>query len=83
LIHAKYLRGRGFFTSSGRGGSQFWKGLHKVKQLFKWGAIHKVGRGDQTRRELSDTQIEMWRELNSKLLEVVLVDVDDVVRWAF
>jgi hypothetical protein len=25
----------------------------------------------------------MWRELNSKLLDVVLVDEDDVVQWAF
>jgi hypothetical protein len=127
VIHAKYLRGRGFFASSGRGVHNFGKGLHRVKHLFKWGAIHIVGRGDQTRfwedvwidkvllrvkypelfslcsdpdvlveemeedgecqlefrRELSDTQIEIWRELNSKLQEVVLVDEDDVVRWAF
>jgi hypothetical protein len=29
-------------------GSQFWKGLHKVKHLFKWGEIHKVGDGKLT-----------------------------------
>lgn len=27
------------------GSSQFWQGLHKVKHLFKWGAIYKVGNG--------------------------------------
>jgi len=34
-----------FFYSTGTGGSQFWKGLHKVKHLFKWGATFKIGDG--------------------------------------
>ena len=34
--------------SSDRGVSQFWKGLHKVKHLFKWGAINKVMNGEGT-----------------------------------
>jgi hypothetical protein len=25
------------------------EGLQKVKHLFKWGAIHEVGRGDRTK----------------------------------
>jgi hypothetical protein len=29
-------------------GSQFWKSLHKVKHLFKWGPIHRVGNGKIT-----------------------------------
>jgi hypothetical protein len=45
IVEAKYLRGHGFFYSKINGGSQFWKGLHKVKHLFKWGAVFKVGDG--------------------------------------
>ena len=37
-----------FFNSKCKGTSQFWQGLHKVKHLFKWGAIHKVGDGSLT-----------------------------------
>ncbi|CAN6285209.1 unnamed protein product [Urochloa humidicola] len=37
-----------FFTSKVKGTSQFWQGLHKVKHLFKWGAIHKVKNGSKT-----------------------------------
>jgi hypothetical protein len=43
ILQAKYLGENGFFDSTGRGGSQFWEGLHKVKHLFKWGATFKVG----------------------------------------
>jgi hypothetical protein len=49
LLYAKYMRKKDFFSTNGRGGSQFWRGLHRVKHLFKWGAIHKVGKGDQTK----------------------------------
>lgn len=50
LLYNKYLKGGGnFFESLGKGGSQFWKGLHKVKHLFKWGAIHNVESGKQTK----------------------------------
>jgi hypothetical protein len=34
-----------FFDSKAAGGSQFWKGLHKVKHLFKWGFVFKIGNG--------------------------------------
>ena len=37
-----------FFNSKSEGTSQFWQGLHKVKHLFKWGAIDKVGDGSLT-----------------------------------
>jgi hypothetical protein len=37
-----------FFKSKDLHGSQFWKALHKVKHLFKWGAIHVVGDGKCT-----------------------------------
>jgi hypothetical protein len=46
---AKYMRVRGdIFRSNEIRRSQFWKSLHKVKHLFKWGAIHKVGDGGLT-----------------------------------
>jgi len=48
LLKAKYMRHKSFFNSKSRGASQFWQGLHKVKHLFKWGAIHKVRDGSQT-----------------------------------
>ena len=34
-----------FFHFDNKGSSQFWRGLHKVKHLFKWGAVYKVGNG--------------------------------------
>jgi len=37
-----------FFNSKYKGTSQFWQGLHKVKHLFKWGALYKVGDGSLT-----------------------------------
>ena len=45
LIKAKYLDGCNFFSAPRKGSSQFWQGLHKVKNLFKWGAIFKVRNG--------------------------------------
>jgi hypothetical protein len=46
ILKAKYARaGAGFFDSNTIGSSQFWKWLHKVKHLFKWGAIFKVENG--------------------------------------
>lgn len=45
LLKAKYMEGGNFFNSKTKGVSQFWKGLHKVKHLFKWGVIFKVGNG--------------------------------------
>jgi hypothetical protein len=37
-----------FFRSKDKG-SQFWKSVHKIKYLFKWGAIHSIGNGKITR----------------------------------
>jgi hypothetical protein len=48
LIIAKYMREGDFYKANGKQGSQFWKSLHKVKDLFKWGAVHKVGNGIRT-----------------------------------
>jgi hypothetical protein len=38
-----------FYDSRAENGSQFWKRLHKVKHLFKWGAIYQVGDGRSTK----------------------------------
>ena len=48
LLEAKYMSDGNFFSSKCKGTSQFWQGLHKVKHLFKWGAMHKVGDGSLT-----------------------------------
>lgn len=48
FLYSKYMKQGNFFPSSNVGGSQFWKGLHKVKHLFKWGAVHKVHNGRST-----------------------------------
>jgi hypothetical protein len=48
LLKAKYRKTGDFFKSKSNGGSQFWKGLHKVEHLFKWGATHEVGNGHST-----------------------------------
>jgi len=45
IIKAKYLGEKDFFNSKVTGGSQFWRGLHSVKHLFKWGAVFEVGNG--------------------------------------
>jgi hypothetical protein len=45
ILRAKYMRHGDFSRSRGAGGSQFWKSLHKIKHLFKWGAVHSVGNG--------------------------------------
>lgn len=48
LLQAKYMPDGDFFKSKSVGASQFWQGLHKIKHLFKWGAIHRVGNGAKT-----------------------------------
>ena len=48
LLEAKYMPDENFFDSKTKGVSQFWRGLHKVKRLFKWGALPKVGDGSLT-----------------------------------
>jgi hypothetical protein len=45
ILKAKYMKSGGFFGSSMKGSSLFWQGLHKIKHLFKWGAIFKVENG--------------------------------------
>lgn len=45
LLWAKYCKNRDFFSSRSGGSYEFWKGLHKVKHLFQWGATYKVHKG--------------------------------------
>jgi hypothetical protein len=49
LLAAKYMREGDFFKSKHTQCSQFWKSLHKIKHLFKWGAVHKVSNGKITK----------------------------------
>ncbi|PNT67967.1 hypothetical protein BRADI_3g34315v3 [Brachypodium distachyon] len=49
LLRAKYLGEAGFFQSVGAGGSQFWKGLHAVKEWFRLGSAYEVGNGKWVR----------------------------------
>jgi hypothetical protein len=46
LMVKKYMGTRYFFSSRSEGGG---RGLHKVKPLFKWGAVNKVGDGRKTK----------------------------------
>lgn len=43
------MRNRNLFNSNCNGASQFWKGLHKVKHLFQWGAMFEVHNGEMVR----------------------------------
>jgi hypothetical protein len=47
LLERKYLKGRDFFSWKGQWGSQFWRGMQKVKHLFKWGLFIKMGMSNQ------------------------------------
>jgi hypothetical protein len=49
LIKGKYMRDDDFYGTRGTQGFQLWKKLHRVKHLFKWGAVHKVGNGRLTK----------------------------------
>jgi len=49
LLRRKYLKGRGFCQSKKAGSSQFWQGLHDVKEWYERGKVHIVGNGQQTR----------------------------------
>jgi hypothetical protein len=49
LMTKKYMGDKDFFSTRSQGGSQFWRGLHKVKHLFKWRAMNKVGNGRKTK----------------------------------
>jgi hypothetical protein len=49
LVYAKYMQDGDFFKSRDAQSSQFWRSLHKVKHLFKWGTVHQVGNGGITK----------------------------------
>jgi hypothetical protein len=48
LIRDKYTAATDIFSSSGVGGSPFWKSLQKIKHFFKLGAKHMVRDGNRT-----------------------------------
>jgi hypothetical protein len=45
LLQAKYFSNNVFMRSRGAGGSQFWKGVQKVKDKIRWGAVRQVNNG--------------------------------------
>ena len=45
LIRAKYTANGDIFSCPSRGGSQFWKNLHKIKHVLKLGAKYHLGSG--------------------------------------
>lgn len=46
LLRKKYMsNGGGFYQSRTEGGSQFWRGLHEVKNWMKLGRSYKIGNG--------------------------------------
>jgi hypothetical protein len=49
ILHAKYQDVDSILIGSGQGGSQFWKGLHKIKQFFAMGAKFLLRDGRRTR----------------------------------
>jgi hypothetical protein len=72
ILKAKYIRNEGFLGSKIKGSSQFWQELHKVKHLFKWGAIFKVENGKLCR---------FWQD--SWIMEVPLkIAFADLYRFA-
>jgi hypothetical protein len=42
------MREHDFFKSRDQNGSPFWKSLHNIKHLFKWGFARKIGNGELT-----------------------------------
>lgn len=49
LLRKKYLGDRGFYNSNPNGGSQFWKGLHEIKDEFSQGLKYILGDGKKIR----------------------------------
>jgi hypothetical protein len=49
LLKAKYFPNKSFIQSSAGRGSQFWKGVVKVRWKLKWCSTSQVGDGRQTR----------------------------------
>jgi hypothetical protein len=48
LLRNKYLRNKNLTTCNGKGGSQIWQGLCKVKHKIKWGVRQEVNNGEDT-----------------------------------
>lgn len=73
---AKYQQGCSFFNSKVKGSSQFWRGLHKIKHLFNWGAIFKVGDG---------RNCQFWQDcwLLNVPLKIAFADLFGVTRDPF
>ena len=49
LLKQKYLKRKPILCQKGNRGSQFWRGLNKIKHGFSWGAVFEVKDGKSTR----------------------------------
>ena len=49
LLKRKYLNGKSLCQTSGKGGSQFWQGLHAVNGWYEKGKTYVVESGRQAR----------------------------------
>ena len=49
ILRNKYLRDKDLLVESHPYGSQFWKSIQKVKDVFRLGAKHTIGNGHSTR----------------------------------
>jgi hypothetical protein len=45
LLRRKYVRDRGFYCVNSSGGSQFWRGVHEVKNICHEGLKYLDGNG--------------------------------------
>ena len=48
MLQTKYLRSKSFTKCKGKNGSQFWRGVNKVKMKFSGGARFVVNSGKET-----------------------------------
>jgi hypothetical protein len=49
LLRAKYLQHKPLMACSGGVGSQFWRGVNKIKHKIQWGMSFTVNNGRETR----------------------------------
>jgi hypothetical protein len=49
ILKAKYLQRKNFVQHSGNSGSQFWRGVNKIKNLFSLVATFEVHNAEKTR----------------------------------
>ena len=54
MLKAKYLKRTNYASYQGKNGSQFWKGINKLKNKFLWGASFVIKNGKK---------IKFWEDI--------------------